>query len=42
MYVKGNKKNFCWYISDKRKARDNVSPLWKETGRPAYLGYGED
>ncbi|GAB0178772.1 mitochondrial enolase superfamily member 1 [Grus japonensis] len=29
--VKGNKKSFCRYVSDKRK-RENVGPLWKETG----------
>jgi len=30
--VKGNKKSFYKYISDKRKARENVGPLWKEMG----------
>ncbi|GAB0176214.1 hypothetical protein GRJ2_000086600 [Grus japonensis] len=30
--VKGNKKSFYRYISDKRKTRENVGPLWKETG----------
>jgi len=30
--IKGNKKNFCRYIGDKRKTRENVDPLWKETG----------
>jgi len=30
--VKGNKKSFCRSVSGKRKARDNVSPLWKEMG----------
>ncbi|GAB0195852.1 mitochondrial enolase superfamily member 1 [Grus japonensis] len=30
--VKGNKKSFCRYISDKRKMRENVGPLLKETG----------
>jgi len=26
--IKGNKKNFYRYISDTRKTRENVSPLW--------------
>ncbi|GAB0204721.1 hypothetical protein GRJ2_002937700 [Grus japonensis] len=30
--VKDNKKSFYRYISDKRKMRENVSPLQKETG----------
>ncbi|GAB0176539.1 mitochondrial enolase superfamily member 1 [Grus japonensis] len=30
--VKSNKKSFCRYISDKRKTRENVGLLWKETG----------
>jgi len=30
--IKGNKKSFCSYIGDKRKARKNVVPLRKETG----------
>ena len=30
--VKGNKKSFYRYISDKRKASENMGPLWKETG----------
>jgi len=30
--VKGNKKSFYRYVSDKRKTRENVSPLWKEAG----------
>ena len=30
--VKGNKKSFCRCVSDKNVARDNVSPLQKETG----------
>ncbi|GAB0179270.1 heparan-sulfate 6-O-sulfotransferase 3 [Grus japonensis] len=30
-YVKGNKKSFFRYASDKRKMRENVGPLWKET-----------
>jgi len=30
--VKGNKKSFCRYISDKRKNRENVGSLQKETG----------
>ena len=30
--VKGNKKSFHGYISDKRKTRENVFPLQKETG----------
>ncbi|GAB0176277.1 hypothetical protein GRJ2_000092900 [Grus japonensis] len=30
--VKDNKKSFYRYVSDKRKMRENVDPLWKETG----------
>ncbi|GAB0179621.1 mitochondrial enolase superfamily member 1 [Grus japonensis] len=30
--VKGNKKSFYRHISDKRKTRENVSPLQNETG----------
>ncbi|GAB0179229.1 mitochondrial enolase superfamily member 1 [Grus japonensis] len=30
--TKGNKKSFYWYISNKRKTRENVGPLWKVTG----------
>ncbi|GAB0181491.1 hypothetical protein GRJ2_000614400 [Grus japonensis] len=30
--VKDNKKNFYRYISDKRKTRENVGPLWNEMG----------
>ncbi|KFV00164.1 hypothetical protein N340_13736, partial [Tauraco erythrolophus] len=30
--IKGNKKSFYRYISDKRKTKENVDPLWKETG----------
>jgi len=30
--IKGSMKSFYRYISDKRKARENVGPLWKETG----------
>ncbi|GAB0201619.1 class II histocompatibility antigen, B-L beta chain-like [Grus japonensis] len=30
--VKDNKKTFYRYISDKRKMRENVGPLWNETG----------
>ena len=30
--VKGNKKSFYGYVGDKRKTRENVDPLWKETG----------
>ena len=30
--MKGNKKSFYRYISDKRKASENMGPLWKETG----------
>jgi len=29
---KGNKKSFCRYVSYKMKTRENVGPLWKETG----------
>jgi len=32
--VKGKKKSFYRYVGDKRKARGNVGPLWKETGGP--------
>ena len=30
--VKGNRKNFYRYIGNKRKTRENVGPLQKETG----------
>ena len=30
--VKGNKKSFYRYLGDKRKTRENVGPLQKETG----------
>ena len=30
--VKGDKKSFHRYVSDKRKTRENVSPVQKETG----------
>ncbi|GAB0188293.1 mitochondrial enolase superfamily member 1 [Grus japonensis] len=30
--IKGNKKSFYRYVSDKRKMRENVGPLQKETG----------
>ncbi|KFP35230.1 hypothetical protein N324_05800, partial [Chlamydotis macqueenii] len=30
--VKGHKKTFYRYIEDKRKTKENVSPLWKEMG----------
>ena len=30
--VKGNKKSFYSYVGDKRKTRENVGPLRKETG----------
>ncbi|KFQ40129.1 hypothetical protein N332_13281, partial [Mesitornis unicolor] len=30
--IKGNMKTFYRYISDKRKAREDVSPFWKENG----------
>ncbi|KFO13303.1 hypothetical protein N312_00590, partial [Balearica regulorum gibbericeps] len=30
--VKHNKKSFYSYVGDKRKMRENVSPLWNETG----------
>ncbi|KFQ75960.1 hypothetical protein N337_07842, partial [Phoenicopterus ruber ruber] len=30
--VKGNKKSFYRYVTDKRKTRENVGPFWKETG----------
>jgi len=28
--IKGNNKSFYRYVSDKRKTRENVGPLWKE------------
>lgn len=31
-HAKGNKKRFYRYIADKRKARENVGPLWKGAG----------
>jgi len=30
--IKGNKKSFYGYTGDKRKTRENVGSLWKETG----------
>ena len=30
--VKGNKKGFCKYLSDKWKIRENVDPLLSESG----------
>jgi len=30
--IKGNKKRLCRYVSDERKTRENVGPLWKDTG----------
>ncbi|GAB0177945.1 mitochondrial enolase superfamily member 1 [Grus japonensis] len=30
--IKGNKKSFYRYVSDKRKMMENVGLLWKETG----------
>ncbi|KFV02207.1 hypothetical protein N340_13570, partial [Tauraco erythrolophus] len=30
--IKGNKKNFYRYVSDKKRSRENVGPLRKETG----------
>jgi len=30
--VKGNKKSFYKYVSAKRKAREKMGLLWKETG----------
>lgn len=30
MEAKGDKKNFYRYISEKRKTRENMDPLWKE------------
>ncbi|GAB0202681.1 mitochondrial enolase superfamily member 1 [Grus japonensis] len=30
--VKDNKKSFYRYVSDKRRTRENVGPLWNETG----------
>lgn len=36
--VKDNKKGFHRYVTNKRKARDEVGPLQKETGDLAALG----
>ncbi|KFV20297.1 hypothetical protein N340_07071, partial [Tauraco erythrolophus] len=33
--IKGNKKNFYRYVSDKKRSRENVGPLRKETGNLA-------
>ncbi|KFU98531.1 hypothetical protein N340_12059, partial [Tauraco erythrolophus] len=30
--IKGNKKNIYRYVRDKKRSRENVSLLWKETG----------
>ena len=30
--IKGNRKSFSRYISDKEKTRENMGPLWKEMG----------
>ncbi|KFV13722.1 hypothetical protein N340_01198, partial [Tauraco erythrolophus] len=30
--IKDNKKNFYRYVSDKKRSKENVGPLWKETG----------
>ncbi|GAB0206203.1 mitochondrial enolase superfamily member 1 [Grus japonensis] len=30
--VKGNKKSFYRYVSEKRRMRENIGPLWNETG----------
>ncbi|GAB0178700.1 mitochondrial enolase superfamily member 1 [Grus japonensis] len=30
--VKDNKKSFYRYVSDKRRTRENIGPLWNETG----------
>ena len=30
--VRSNKKSFYRYVDDKRETRENVGPLWKETG----------
>ncbi|KFV01564.1 hypothetical protein N340_02894, partial [Tauraco erythrolophus] len=30
--IKGNKKNFYRYVSDKNRPREDAGPLWKETG----------
>ena len=32
--VKGIKQSFYRYVSDKRKTKENVDPLWKEIGDP--------
>jgi len=34
--VRGNKKSFYMYVDDKRKTRENMGPLGKETGN--YTG----
>ncbi|KFV02613.1 hypothetical protein N340_00830, partial [Tauraco erythrolophus] len=33
--IKGNKKSFYRYVSDKKRSRENVGPLRKEMGDPA-------
>jgi len=30
--IKGNRKSFYKYVSEKRKSSENVGPLWKEIG----------
>ncbi|GAB0177934.1 hypothetical protein GRJ2_000258700 [Grus japonensis] len=32
--VKDNKKSFYRYVSDKRRTRENMGPLWNEMGDP--------
>jgi len=39
--VKGNKKAFYRYVSDRRKARENVGPSPEGSWRPGYPGHGE-
>ncbi|KFU98828.1 hypothetical protein N340_10187, partial [Tauraco erythrolophus] len=30
--IKGNKKGFYGYVSDKKRSREDLGPVWKETG----------
>jgi len=38
---KATKKSFYRYVSDKRKTRENVGPLWKEMGDLVTWEYTE-
>lgn len=40
--VKSSQKGFLKYVTDKRKTRENVSPLLKKTGAPGDTGHGKD